>query len=550
MLEAFAILIGALIVGRLAAPFADSERHPRVRRATAALETPWPVWIIGVATAVVVWTVWGHVHPTATVHDEASYLLQARTFARGRFANPAPPLPEFFEQFHVIVSPTFASKYPPGTGLLIVPGVWLGVPALAPVLLVGVSGAFLFLLARRVANAWVALVAWIVWLSAPRTLDNGAHYYSENVSQALWLVGWWLLLEWRETARRRWLLGLAACIGWIAITRQLTALTYAIPVAAVVLPRVARRRDWGALGAVALGILVLTLIPLSNRAITGDWRKMPWSEYGRDYVPFDHLGFGFDSTPPRRALTPDMQAFWRLVIPAARQHVPPMLPMIFARRGLWMLTDMFGGQRVVLFPFAILGLVAAGPAISLAVISMLLLMGAYLLYPHNANWTIYYVETQPTLAFLVARGLWGVAVLVTPHGHRPRLRDAHRTVTPGAAVAVASMILLTLPYVHTVTTFMRRVRRFDQSYQRSFFERVAALPEPRSIVFIRYAPAHPIYRSLIANEPDLASARAWLVYDRGDDNARLARLAPDRVPYVYDEAAGTLLRYPPMTSTR
>jgi len=69
-------------------------------------------------------------------------------------------------------------------------------------------------------------------------------------------------------------------------------------------------------------------------------------------------------------------------------------------------------------------------------------------------------------------------------------------------------------------------------------------------VFIRYAPAHPIYRSLIANEPDLASARAWLVYDRGDDNARLVRLAPDRVPYVYDEAAGTLLRYPPMTSTR
>ena len=98
MLEASAILIGALIVGRLAAPFADSERHPRVRRATAALETPWPVWIIGVATAVVVWTVWGHVHPTATVHDEASYLLQAQLFARGEWTAPAAPIPAFFDE--------------------------------------------------------------------------------------------------------------------------------------------------------------------------------------------------------------------------------------------------------------------------------------------------------------------------------------------------------------------------------------------------------------------------------------------------------------------
>ncbi len=40
----------------------------------------------------------------------------------------------------------------------------------------------------------------------------------------------------------------------------------------------------------------------------------------------------------------------------------------------------------------------------------------------------------------------------------------------------------------------------------------------------------------MANEPDLARARLWLVHDRGPDNARLLELAPERLPFLYDEA--------------
>ncbi len=68
--------------------------------------------------------------------DEFSYLLMSNTFASGRLANPTPPLPEFFETFHVLVRPTYISKYYPAQGVFLAAGekltrhpavgVWLG----------------------------------------------------------------------------------------------------------------------------------------------------------------------------------------------------------------------------------------------------------------------------------------------------------------------------------------------------------------------------------------------------------------------------------------
>src|SRR6266566_2947042 len=119
---------------------------------------------VAFATMLVIWYVWGSLHQVPIVHDEASYLLQAETFARGRWTMPSPPLPAFFEQFHVFVTPTFASKYPPGHGMLLVPGIWLGIPGLIPLVLNGLAAALLFVLVRRVTNGWIALLTFVLWL--------------------------------------------------------------------------------------------------------------------------------------------------------------------------------------------------------------------------------------------------------------------------------------------------------------------------------------------------------------------------------------------------
>jgi hypothetical protein len=70
----------------------------------------------------------------------------------------------------------------------------------------------------------------------------------------------------------------------------------------------------------------------------------------------------------------------------------------------------------------------------------------------------------------------------------------------------------------------------------------SAIPDQRAILFVHYAPSHYVHESLVANDPDLADARLWIVYDRGAEDAKLAALAPDRATYLFDEQTRVLTR--------
>jgi hypothetical protein len=531
-----AVLLGAALLARRLpdSTLAWWDARPR------AVHSRWLPGAIALMTAAITAWVWGHaIAPTAVVHDEASYLFQARIFAHGAFAMPAPPLPEFFEQFHVYVTPAFASKYPPGHALLLAPGLLLGWPALMPLLLAAVTGALVFLLARRASNGWVAFMTWLIWITAKDTLHPLASWFSQSSSGALWLLGWWALWSWRDTGRRSWLVALAACIGWLAITRPLTAVAYAATAGAVVLARTARRRSWPDLvPALVLGVAILALIPYANWRTTGRWRVMPYSEYSKIYFPFDAPGFGVDSSAPRRALPPDMVRF---AVATRLVHVgyePAALPRALVSRLAHVATGMWSGPRVVLGAVALLAIPSIGAEVGLALASVLVLALCYLSFAHPAGWTLYYTEILPVLALLSGMGLWRL-LGADP---RPTAESPSRRAS-AAAVVAAALMLLSAPEAVRRWSNWRMESRATQAYQREIGALFASIPDARSIVFVRYAPTHNLHTSLIVNDPDLAHARRWIVYDRGADNVRLMRVAPERTPYLFDEATYSIARY-------
>jgi hypothetical protein len=70
------------------------------------------------------------------------------------------------------------------------------------------------------------------------------------------------------------------------------------------------------------------------------------------------------------------------------------------------------------------------------------------------------------------------------------------------------------------------------------------LPPEKAIVFVSYPPAQNPHLGLTRNEPDLAGARLWVVYDRGARNAELRALAPDRAAYRLDAATMSVEKLP------
>lgn len=569
------------------------------------LAARWTPAIAGVVSAVCVLTVWGSLDAAPFYHDEGAYVLQAQIFAAGRWAMPAPPLPEFFEQMYVLVTPVLAAKYPPGHSLLMAPGALVGLPGLVPVLLTGIAGALLFALARRVANVWVALLALVVWLAMPANLHFRASYLSETTTSACWLGAWWLLLRWRDTGRRGWLLAAAAVVGWGAITRPLTMLVFAIPLAAAVLTIVVRQRRWLDLGgAVATGSLVLLVLPLWSARTLGSAERTPLATYQAQYIPFDAPGWSDPVATGTRTLPNDLAREAEFLREIKREQVTTPVTELLGARLAFFRRAFFGDWRVVLLPAFVVGMIALGVPGTIALASSLLLVLAHLTQAHTPDWIVYYVEAFPVVAFVSALGFhrfaqWIAARAEGTSGREPvaanaaadasvvlgggppkaggavaaldiarvafllpvplapsflplapatpvptprAMRSGSPRAARGAALAtllLASAVTLTVP---GTVAWWRNAHDIVVAEQEEFRAAVRALPDAKSVVFVRYAPNHDVHFPLVRNEGDLAAARTWLVHDRGADNERLLKSAPDRAPYLYDQGSRSFFR--------
>jgi hypothetical protein len=321
----------------------------------------------------------------------------------------------------------------------------------------------------------------------------------------------------------------------MALTRPLTAAALGLPIGCVVVALTARRHAWRDFGASMLtGLAVLALVPVTNAAVTGDWATAPYALHTRTYLPFVHLGFGLEDRPAVRELPSDMQRFNEGYKAVHREHTLASLPGTAARR-LWAIgAQMWGGARwrEPLVVLALVGLLVLSRPGLFAVASFVSLYAAHLLYAHPLGWLVYYEETQAVPAFLMALGLQATI---------DRLRGGGWT----RPLLLAATFLVAALGWHDAL-LVRRHWPDRTAWRKGMAAAMARIPDAKAVVFIRHSPGHDPDRSIVVNDPDGPRARLWLVYDRGAvENAGLLKAAPDRAPWLFDEARGWLRPYRP-----
>src|SRR5688572_9096248 len=145
------------------------------------------------------------------LHDEHSYLLQAQHLARFRLWMPEHPLADFFDSFHILVEPVYASIYWPGTGLFNVWGVWLGLPHfVVPVALYAATVALTCLVASRATDAAVGLLAGLFIAAQPHLAAFSTLAMPQAPTALLGVALLWAFLRGRTAAPNRKLAWVAA----------------------------------------------------------------------------------------------------------------------------------------------------------------------------------------------------------------------------------------------------------------------------------------------------------------------------------------------------
>jgi len=306
--------------------------------------------------------------------------------------------------------------------------------------------------------------------------------------------------------------------------------------------RAPRELVWPAIAAAGVVAIILPF----NAAATGSPWRLAYTAYSSRYMPWDHAGFGIDVVPVD-GLPPDMVKFAEFFRPIVGAHTVDRIPKVFLDRTWYWASEMCASEgwnwRASLGLLSLCALPVLGWSGIFALASALSLMLAHLIMPAADYWTIYFQDAHPVLAYVNALGV-AHFVTMAAGGPRVRWRAPYRT-PPRAGLAMALvtgavLIAGTISASSAVPVIENRA-----VYQQQAARLFALIPEPRAVVFVRYARNHPFHYTLVQNPPDYRSARIWTVYDRGPDNTRLMQLAPSRAPYLFDERTWTLMRLTP-----
>ena len=339
------------------------------------------------------------------IFDAQAYYFQAKLFAAGMLYAPTPPSQQAFDvPFTVFHEGKWFSMYTPGAALVLALGVKLGAAWLVGPLLV-VGGLLLtHAAARRQFGARTALLAAILMASSPFLHLQAASFMS-HVPGMFW--GAALLYAAVRYSERRalvWAVAAAAALGFLFLTREMSAILYATTIGGYVAWRTGvaawhspdeRRRIAGDIaGVVACLLLFAGAYMLYNRALTGSALLLPrvvFSPEDNRYGFGEGVGFYGRHTLGGGLVNADEMLTslaitlfgWPFYIALSAMA----LPFVLRRARAW---DWVHGALAVSFVLAYIGL-----------------------YYHGITFgPRYYLDALPALVLLAARGFVALAETV------------------------------------------------------------------------------------------------------------------------------------------
>ncbi len=472
------------------------------------------------------------------VHDEWSYLLAADTFTRGRLSNPTPPFAEHFETFHVLMQPTYASKYPPAQGLFLalgkvltgepIVGVWISVALLAAAVLWMLLGWF------RLKWALVGTLLVTLMLAAG---TNMGYWMSTYWGGALTASGAALLYgsvrRLTRTPRPRYGVTFALGLALLGLTRPFEGALVAIP-AVVVAARwllMDRRTalSWRLGRVVApFGVVVAavaTFFFTYNARVTGNPWRMPYMEHEAQYsdVPI----WAFEKRDTTRLVNRPNEEFRRYYA-AYRDTSLWRSPTALAKGELERLAEI----KRFLAPGLTLILVLVAATSGLLRWLRLPLFGSAIVVLGS-------LLTSWFFPHYIAPMLAPWAIVLTAGARTLWLMPGSRRTGPMLVVLVFAITIASAIMAPIRLVAERKVDRPRWDVTHDSLTRALAADGRRHIVLVRYGPEHNFDEEWVYNSASIEQQPViWARSLAPEKDARLISYFGDRVVWYVDVDVG------------
>jgi hypothetical protein len=456
-----------------------------------------------------------HPVPAPAVYDEFGHLLVADTLLHFRLANPAHPLHQFFETFFVLQTPTYASIYPLGQGMVLALGrAIFGLPWAGVLLSTAAMCSLCYWMLRGWTKPEWALLGGVLAVIGFGPLNPWMNsYWGGSLAAVAGCLVFGALPRLRASPRIRdgALLGLGLAIHWL--TRPYETIFLAL--AALLFfawPLNLRSLAKPALAAVLVLIPALALSLAQNKAVTGSWRTLPYmlsrDQYG---VP---ASFTWQPNPvPHLDLTPEQQLQYKMQT-SFRQSGPETIETYLLRLEyrIRFYRFFFLPPLYIALPFFFARLREwrfVWIALTLAIFAL-----GVNFYPF---FEVHYLGALTCLFVLVS--ITGLERL-------------------SALNAEAARLIVYLCLAHFAFWYARSFTDHAAPDRRTAVIQQLALAPGKQLVFVRYWPQHIFQNEWVYNDADIDHSRIVWVRDLGSpEDQNLLHYYPERTAWLLEPDA-------------